>query len=99
VETEKYTSTSGVGVFSLGGSCDQYAMRFLSDRATTPGDSDGWRLKGCAAAIVVASDQASFRQTENRSAARVSPCGSSPEDDAAIGSGRNFRGQSAAGGR
>jgi hypothetical protein len=43
----------------------------------TPGDSDGWRLNGCAAAIVIGSDQASFRQTENRNAAAVSPCGSS----------------------
>ena len=43
----------------------------------TPGDSDGWRLNGCVAAIVLGSDQASFRQTENRSTAAVSPCGSS----------------------
>jgi hypothetical protein len=54
----------------------------------TPGDSDGWRLNGCAAAIVIGSDQPSFRQTENHNAAEVSPCGST-EDDAVIGPGRN----------
>ena len=43
----------------------------------TPGDSDGWRLKGCAAAIVAGSDQPLFRQIENRSAAARSPCASS----------------------
>jgi hypothetical protein len=43
----------------------------------TPGDSDGWRLKGCAAVMVIGSDQASFRHKESRNAAAVSPCGSS----------------------
>ena len=43
----------------------------------TPGDSDGWRLKGCDETIVVDSDQVLVRRTENRNAAVVSPCGSS----------------------
>jgi len=43
----------------------------------TPGDSDGWRLNGCAAAMVIGWDQVPVRQTENRNAAGVSPCGAS----------------------
>jgi hypothetical protein len=66
-----------VGIFSFGGFWDQYAMRFVLDSAITPGASEGWRLKGCAAVIVAGSDQPSFGQTENRKSAAVSPCGSS----------------------
>jgi len=43
----------------------------------TPGDSDRWRLKGLAAAIVFGSGQAPFCQTEKRNADLVPPCGSS----------------------